>query len=334
MSGLESSANETARSPLLVVTLNPALDLTIELAALEPGAVNRASSTQLAAAGKGLNVARVLASLGHRVVLSGFLGADNDAAFVAACREHGIEDASLRLPGETRINAKVAEANGRVTDINGPGVAVSTADLERLTRELVSRCDNQRPAAVVITGSLPPGVSPAALATLIATLKASGVPVWVDTSGAALAAALEVAPTAAKPNEHELAEWAGGALDDFTTQCEAARRLHAAGVEEALVSLGEAGVLWVSRRGEWFAEAPAVEVVSTVGAGDTLVAAMLHGIVEQGEPAAVLGYAAALAAESVRHIGVGDPNASDLSQLNQRTRVSRFDAASHAGESA
>ncbi|WP_110667193.1 1-phosphofructokinase [Salinicola halophilus] len=334
MTARDSSADDTTRPPLLVVALNPALDLTIELARLEPGAVNRASSTQLAAAGKGLNVARVLASLGHRVVLSGFLGADNDSAFVAACQAHDIEDASLRLPGETRINAKVAEADGRVTDINGPGVAVSEADLERLTHELLSRCDSQRPGAVVITGSLPPGVTPEALATLIATLKASHVPVWIDTSGAALAAALEMAPTAAKPNEHELAEWAGGALDDFASQHDAARRLHAAGIEEALVSLGGAGVLWVSRRGEWFAAAPTVEVASTVGAGDTLVAAMLHGIVEQGEPAAVLGFAAALAAESVRHVGVGDPTASDLSQLNQRTRVSRLDAAGHAGESA
>lgn len=326
--------SDAERPPLLVVTLNPALDLTIELAALEPGAVNRASSTQLAAAGKGLNVARVLASLGHRVVLSGFLGADNDAAFVAACREHGIEDASLRLPGETRINAKLAEADGRVTDINGPGIAVSAAALERLTHELVSRCEREHPGAVVITGSLPPGLSPEALSTLIVTLKASGVPVWIDTSGPALAAALGASPTAVKPNEHELAEWANEPLDDFTAQYAAARRLYAAGIEETLVSLGAAGVLWVSHRGEWFAEAPRVEVVSTVGAGDTLVAAMLHGIVEQDEPEAVLGFAAALAAESVRHVGVGDPQATDLSQLIQRTRVGRLGAASHAGGSA
>ena len=104
---------------VLVVTLNPALDLSIQLPRLEPGAVNRTRSSHLAAAGKGLNVAQVLASLGHRVTLSGFLGADNDTAFVQACRRDGIEDASLRLPGETRINAKLAEDDGRVTDSQG-----------------------------------------------------------------------------------------------------------------------------------------------------------------------------------------------------------------------
>lgn len=318
---------------VLVVTLNPALDLSIRLPRLEPGTVNRTRATHLEAAGKGLNVARVLASLGHRVTLCGFLGADNDAAFVHACRRLGIEDASLRLPGETRINAKLAEDDGRVTDINGPGIEVSESALAELTADLAARCKATSPAAAVVTGSLPPGVSPDALAALVEALKASGVPVWVDTSGPALAAALEVPPDAVKPNEQELAEWAGNRLDDRDAQLAAARRLHAIGVGEALLSLGAGGVLWVSRRGEWLATPPKVKVVSTVGAGDTLLAAMLHGVIGNQPAASALRYATALAAEAVRHIGVGEAHAGDFHELLQQTRVDRCGEA-HVGGNA
>ncbi|WP_353979939.1 1-phosphofructokinase [Salinicola endophyticus] len=319
---------------LLVVTLNPALDLSIGLPTLTLGAVNRTQSSQLAAAGKGLNVARVLAALGHRVTLSGLLGEDNDAPFIAACASAGIADASLRLPGETRINAKIAEADGRVTDINGPGLSVSAEALAALRQRLETHCRERTPGAVVLTGSLPPGVSEEDFAALVAALKATGVPVWVDTSGPALAAALAVPPSAVKPNEHELAAWAGAPLDTLEAQREAARRLHRAGVEEALLSLGGAGLIWVSRRGEWLAEPPRVSVVNTVGAGDTLVAGMLHGILADQPPAQVLGFATALAADAVRHVGVGRPEAADFSELLQQTRVQRLDEATYAGESA
>ncbi|MAM56987.1 MAG: 1-phosphofructokinase [Salinicola sp.] len=316
---------------VLVVTLNPALDLSIQLPRLEPGAVNRTRSSHLAAAGKGLNVAQVLVALGHRVTLSGFLGADNDTAFVQACRRDGIEDASLRLPGETRINAKLAEDDGRVTDVNGPGVEVSGAALAELTAALVACCETSAPSAVVVTGSLPPGVTAADFAALIETLKASGIPIWVDTSGPALAAALAVSPHAVKPNEQELAEWAGGPLDEQASQLDAARRLHAAGIEESILSLGAEGTLWISRRGAWRATPPRVEVKSTVGAGDTLLAALLHGVIAGQSPQDALRQATALAAEAVRHVGVGDPHVEDFQQLLQQTRVTRCGDARQEG---
>lgn len=89
---------------ILTLTLNPALDLSVRLDAIRPGEVNRTESTRLDAAGKGINVARVLAGLGHDVTVSGLLGADNETAFVRAFTECGLHDAVLRVPGETRIN--------------------------------------------------------------------------------------------------------------------------------------------------------------------------------------------------------------------------------------
>jgi len=311
---------------VLTLTLNPALDLSVTLERLEPGAVNRTRATHLAAAGKGVNVARVLAELGHDVTVSGFLGEENDGPFLSAFEALGVEDAFLRVPGETRINAKLAEADGRVTDINGPGAGIDAASWQRLLDWLDARLANaeRRPAGVVIAGSLPPGVAAEDLAGLVARLRDAGLAVWVDTSGEALARAIDARPTAVKPNEQELAAWAGTPLDTAETRLRAALRLYAAGVEEALISAGPAGVLWVSRRGAWQAVPPRLDVASTVGAGDTLLAAMLHGILSGHTPEQVLRFATALSAESVRHVGVGHVRADDFPQLQQQTRVRRL----------
>ncbi|WP_136253274.1 1-phosphofructokinase [Onishia niordana] len=311
---------------VLTISLNPALDLAIGLPALTLGEVNRTDTTQLSAAGKGVNVARVLASLGHEVMVSGFLGADNDSPFRRAFADMGVEDAFLRVPGETRINAKVAEHSGRVTDINGPGVTIDAATFAAFLDELeaLAADASRRPEAVVIAGSLPPGIGVDDQAALVARLKAHGLAVWVDTSGPALAGAIASAPTAVKPNELELAEWAGEALDSDARRLAAGLRLHQAGIEEALISAGAEGVLWVSQRGAWHAIPPKMTVASTVGAGDTLLAAMLHGVLEGHAPDAALRFATALSAEAVRHVGVGDAHADDFPNLQQQTRVRRL----------
>ncbi|MCG7600254.1 1-phosphofructokinase [Halomonas sp. McH1-25] len=312
---------------ILTISLNPALDLAIRLPRLSLGSVNRTESTRLDAAGKGVNVARVLVALGHDVAVSGFLGAANDGPFVHAFADLGVADAFLRVPGETRINAKVAEHDGRVTDINGPGLQVGAEEMQQLLDSLEARANDadHRPDAVVIAGSLPPGVTADDLALLIERLQCHGLPVWVDTSGSALQRAIAARPTAVKPNEQELAEWAGEPLDSEPARLRAARRLHAAGIDEAVISAGGEGVLWISRRGAWLAVPPEMTVTSTVGAGDTLVAGMLHGVLEGLAPERALQLATALSAESVRHVGVGDPTAADFDDLQQRTRVRRLD---------
>ena len=199
---------------VVCITLNPALDLAFNLDALTLGHVNRPTGAQLEAAGKGVNVARVLASLGHEVIVSGFLGEENDAPFSLAFPRYGVEDAFVRVPGNTRINAKLAEQSGRVTDINSPGMPIEAAHLEALRTTLSGLFESSAPPeAVVVAGSLPPGIDQPAFGELLAFLKGFGVPLWVDTSGPALLTAIAAQPAAVKPNETELADWAGSALD-------------------------------------------------------------------------------------------------------------------------
>ncbi|BBI62673.1 hypothetical protein HSBAA_39790 [Vreelandella sulfidaeris] len=92
---------------VLCITLNPALDLAFNLDVLVPGSVNRPTSAQLEAAGKGVNVARVLAGLGHAVTVSGFLGADNGAPFELAFAKYSLTDAFVRVPGKPALMPKL-----------------------------------------------------------------------------------------------------------------------------------------------------------------------------------------------------------------------------------
>ncbi|MFL5357956.1 1-phosphofructokinase [Archangium sp.] len=316
---------------ILTLTLNPALDLAIRIGSIRLGEVNRTESTRIDAAGKGINVARVLAGLGHDVTVSGLLGTDNETLFVRTFTELGLHDAFIRVPGETRINAKLSETGGRVTDLNGPGPMIPAHALDALTERLESLLPGLE--AVVISGSLPPNVTPAKLASLVFVARARRVPVWLDTSGAALVAGLGARPSGVKPNEKELADWAGHPLDTSEARLQAALRLNSEGVEDVIVSAGAEGVIWAQRGDALMAESPRVSVVSTVGAGDTLLAGMLHGVLSGWPREQGLRFATALAAESVRHIGVGDPRTADFEQLQRQTIIRSLTSDARTGGS-
>lgn len=320
-------------SRVLTLSPNPAIDLSVALDSLELGGVNRAGAIEIMAAGKGVNMARVLVSLGHQVTVSGFLGTENEAPFVDAFAALGVEDAFVRLPGATRINTKLSEAGGRVTDINAPGLAVDQQAWRELTELVDQRLASPRgkPDAVMIGGSLPPGVGADALAALVRCVRRHGVPVWVDTSGDALVAAIEAGASAVKPNREELAEWAAMSLPDEDALHRAAQLLASRGLQHCLVSSGEQGVLWLGQQGEWRSHPPMVEVSNTVCAGDTLFAAMLHAVLTNMPPQAGLGLATALSAEAVRHPGVGDVHCPDFHQLLEHTRVHRLSDAATGG---
>ncbi|AEY02114.1 1-phosphofructokinase [Oceanimonas sp. GK1] len=288
---------------VLTLTLNPALDLTVSLAQLHPGQVNLASAGHLGAAGKGINVARVLAELGHSPRASGFLGANNEAPFCALFERHGIADDFVRLPGDTRVNVKVSEADGRITDINLPGLRVSEDDWHRLQARLQALADDLD--VLVVAGSLPPGVSPAQLNALLVQWRERGKTVLLDASGAALKAGVRARPYLIKPNRDELESLMGRPIDSEAALIDSAQALRAQGITQVVVSAGDEGVYWFGPHGHWRARVPSVRVVSTVGAGDSLVAGLCAGLLDGLNEPDTLRRAAALSLMAVTQIGVG-----------------------------
>lgn len=304
---------------ILTLTLNPALDLTVRLARLEPGEVNRSETLLTHAAGKGVNVAQVLADLGHQLTVGGFLGADNPQAFDALIARRGFADAFIRVPGETRSNIKIAEQDGRVTDINAPGPQVSEQAQQALLNQLTLIAPGHD--AVVVAGSLPRGVSAQWLHDVLVQLKGLGLKVALDTSGEALRAGLRAGPWLVKPNTEELADALDCPTDSLEQQRQAAQRLHAQGVEHVVVSHGADGVNWFSPTLAMHATPPKVSVASTVGAGDSLLAGMLHGLLSGEGPEQTLRRATAIAAMAVTQIGFGISDDAQLAHLQSGVDV-------------
>ncbi|MGL4779010.1 MAG: 1-phosphofructokinase family hexose kinase, partial [Aeromonas veronii] len=187
---------------IVTITLNPALDLTTRLEAMSLGEVNLVSEANLRAAGKGINVAMVLKDLGREVGVTGWLGADNEQSFVSLFAERALDDHFVRVAGSTRINVKISEQSGRVTDLNLPGLTIQQGEVSALEQAI----DQLAPHAewFVLAGSLPKGVAPDYCAHLIRLLKAKGKQVIFDCSGAALSEGIKAAPTLVKPNLEEL----------------------------------------------------------------------------------------------------------------------------------
>ncbi|MGB3310976.1 MAG: 1-phosphofructokinase [Nodosilinea sp.] len=263
---------------IATVTLNPAIDQTVSIPNFQANTVNRVDWKQDDAGGKGVNVASFLAEAGHRVSVTGFLGRQNDALFKALFHQKNLDDHFVYLPGETRVNIKIVDAaQGQVTDINYPGQAPTHQDVDSLknvVQALAGSCD-----WFIFSGSVPAYMSTDIYDQLIGPLKAQGKTVVLDTSGDALRYGLPAKPDLIKPNQTELEEILNTRLVSHAAIVAAARELIASGIPYVVVSMGADGALFIDRTQAFHAQPPAVEIKSTVGAGDAMVAGTVAGLV-------------------------------------------------------
>lgn len=302
---------------ILTITLNPAIDVTIQLNELQIGEVNRQESVEIHAAGKGLNVAQVLKDLGHDVIVSGFLGTSNRQIFDTHFEQVQFQSEFIYIEGETRQNIKIAEHYGRMTDLNGKGFLVSELDKKNLFQKIEMILPQVE--VVAIAGSLPQGFSIDEFQKLIKLIQKHGKKVALDTSGKALVAAIECQPWMIKPNTDELVESYQLPATAYVQQKELFKNL--AKIEHVVISMGEDGVNWLHETHPLHAQAPKVVVKSTVGAGDSLLAGMIHGLINNFSAEETLKTATAIASHAVTQIGFRIPNAEMLNQLKAQTTI-------------
>jgi 1-phosphofructokinase len=274
---------------IVTVTPNPSVDRTYRLGALRSGTLNRARSVTVEASGKGVNVSRVLARLGTRtrmVVTAGGPEGRLLASLLDGLPVDGAVDL-VEVAGHTRVNVTLVTDAAEPTKVNEPGTALSAEE----SRALVSAVESALAGGVTwlaCCGSLPAGTDPGLIGQLVAVGRAARVPIAVDSSGAALAAAVAAGADLVKPNADELAELAGADLAPH----DAARAVQARTGGTVLASLGAAGALLVTPDGAWHAMPPPITAVNTTGAGDALLAGYLGA--EELEPPARLARAVAV----------------------------------------
>jgi 1-phosphofructokinase len=258
---------------IVTLTPNPSLDRTLLVDALPRGQVVRSRGGRSEPSGKGVNVALALHAHGRDVLAVLPAGGPDGARMVGMLDALGLPHRVVPIAGEVRGNVSLVEPDGTVTKVNEPGPRLSADEAGRLVDAVF---DPREPGVTWVAGcgSLPPGAGDA-YARLTAGARRRGLRVALDTSGPALAGALRHGPDLVKPNAEELAEAAGRDLLDLGDVLDAARVLRDRGAGAVLASLGPDGAVLLDAAGARHGEAPAVRVVSTVGAGDALLAGFL-----------------------------------------------------------
>lgn len=260
---------------IYTVTLNPALDKTVEIPGMALDTVNRITSMRTDPGGKGINVSKVIAKLGGESCAVGILGGESGRTLLAALEREGLRTHFRFVEGQTRTNLKIIDrALHTNTDINEPGLTVSPADLDALLRDLLGMVHEGD--IVVLAGSLPQGAPQDTYRVWTAACREKGARVCLDADGALLAEGLKAAPYLIKPNEDELSRLVGHRLTDTDELIAEGRRLLKGGVTRVVISLGERGALYLRGNEVLYAEGLSVPVGSTVGAGDSVVAALAY----------------------------------------------------------
>ncbi|MWP46675.1 1-phosphofructokinase [Gilliamella sp. Pas-s27] len=304
---------------IATITLNPAYDLLGFCPKVELGDVNLVQTNALLAAGKGINVAKVLSDLDVQLTVGGFLGKENRDGFNLLFKSLNVVDKFQTVEGRTRINVKLTEENSEVTDLNFSGFTISEQDWQNFVTSSLEWLKNID--MVAISGSLPAGVSLEKFTHWMEQVKAICPKVIFDSSRDALVAGLKAKPWLIKPNDKELEMWIGHQLPTLNDVKKAAMDLVNGGVDNVIISLGSKGALWVTKHEAWLAKPPKCRVVSTVGAGDSMVAGLMYGLMTEQSIKDTLVFASSVAALSVEQAGVGISDRQAVNNMLEKIEI-------------
>lgn len=308
---------------IYTVTLNPALDRTLYVESFAPGQPTRISREARYSGGKGIDVSRALLEMGTPNVALGLVGGFDGKEFEGRLLLEGVACNFTRIAGETRTNIVVQDkSTGAETALLARGPEVKPDELMDFMTQLEKLPDM---AFLVVSGSLPPGLTPEVYRRVIEIGRGKNARVVLDTAGPALKHALLARPSVVKPNGLELAELAGRELADTGAIVEFCRTLLDR-VETVLVSLGPDGIVLVSGSTAVLARPPKVNVKSTVGAGDCAVAGFVHGLAAGEAPVDALRRAVASGTAATLNPGTGLCRCSDIEALRARVTVEELTA--------
>lgn len=262
---------------IITVTLNPALDATLWLNSLDFVEPNDTEREVLYAGGKGVNISRVLASLEIRARAYGICGNDNAGRFLSLLESDGVDFDFIRTEGAVRENLTINIPNGRFLKINRKGSMVPVEAMRQLRQKLEEELSDGKAALMVFAGSLPPNVTPEGYKALILSFRRENVKFALDNAFFRLEDLQEIQPFVVKPNLLEFRKMSGSDLRTEQSIVKLARSMTGY-VEHTLVSLGAKGMIYAGSGGVCRLHNQPVPVKSTMGAGDTALAAFLTGL--------------------------------------------------------
>lgn len=267
-------------SYVVTVTLNPALDKTVVIPHLEVGGLNRVQRLRVDPGGKGINVARVLNKFGISTKATGLLAGSQGQLLLNYLNLESISADFLTIPGETRTNLKIVDDRTNVTtEINETGFKVAPSDMNSFITKLSTMLEEA--SCLVLSGSLPPQVEPTIYRQLIDLANRKGVKSILDADDKALVEGIQAVPFAIKPNIHELEQLTGCKMANDRDIVRACRLLLKRGIQMIIVSMGAQGAIVMNCHEAYRVKMEAIIPKSTVGAGDSMVGALVYSLLNQ-----------------------------------------------------
>ncbi len=306
---------------IFTVTLNPAIDKTVVIRNFEEGSVNRIESVRTDIGGKGINVSKCLLVLENISTAIAIWAGENGKWGKEQLIHSGFNSYNVELDeGETRTNLKIIDPVKNLnTDINEPGPTVRPEEINGFSWyiENIMKKDD----IFVISGSIPKGLNSDIYRDMILQCNEKGIKTLLDADGESFRYGIEAKPYMIKPNIDELRKYTGKDLETDEEIITVARELIKSGIKEVVVSLGADGALFITEDKCYKADALKVPVQSTVGAGDSMVAALAHGLACGVDEIKRLKLATAIGAASVMCSGTQAPDHETVKKLYKDVNV-------------
>lgn len=318
---------------IITVTLNAALDKTLEVPSFTPGRRHRTVDQTTMPGGKGVNVARALKRLGQPVIATGLVGGATGNRIVEALTDEAILSGFVRIHEESRTNTAVLDpTTGLHTEINERGPEVSAQELDLFRDKLLYLA--QGASMCVFAGSLPRGVEPGIYGELIREVHKLGVTTVLDTEGEPLRLGVKAEPDVVSPNEPEAEELVGHEWGDEQDRAEAVVEIARLGAREAIMTVPDGCYARVLEDGVPVLVRVRVrpqEARSPIGAGDAFLAGYVASRYAGRGAVEALCFGVACGAESTRHFGAGVVDPSCVERLLAEVEVERLEVGAEIG---
>lgn len=279
---------------ITTVTLNTSIDKAYYMeGAIQNGTVMRVDSCRNTAGGKGLNVARTIKLCGEKVLATGFAGGYNGAYLESMLTEDNINHNFIHTKSETRSCINILDRGYGSTEYLEPGCEVTEEEEAEFIKNFKSTIHNSN--VITISGSVPKGLSADIYSKLVRQAREEEKLVILDTSGELLKNGLKAKPTMVKPNQDEIEMLFATRIVCLDDMIYYAKKIYEIGIPYVVISLGGDGALLVCDDGIYHGRPPMVNVVNTVGCGDSLVGAFAVALERNYEPHKALSFAVAVA---------------------------------------
>lgn len=308
---------------IYTLTLNPAIDRTVICNEINLKDVTRVTKTTREAAGKGINVSKVIKNMGEQSICTGFLAGDNGRFIDDELSRLDIDTKFIHVSGNTRENIKVVSTfNNQTLELNEMGPSIEELSLSHMLEyyDKVLKKDD----ILVLAGSAPLNVPIDIYASIIERYKEKGVLVILDTSKELFERGIEAKPSVIKPNLYELESYFKKTISNYTEAIPYAKLLVDKGIDEVIVTLGKDGSLYVSKDQILKVEIPVVEVKGTVGAGDSFVAGYAIAMAKKLGIEESLKYASSVSIASCLQPGSTPGKKEDAEYIKKEVKINKI----------